>query len=192
MRLDINQKKISIRNKFNIFLNGHPAYQAQQELFRLLPVINLFEQENPVVIRFSARKRLTLLNINYDITRWDNAVFHFRTVSFFKRHYRCEVDGDVYDIYGHRGLKYSVYRNDVQVAYWQKESVSWFEGDNYKLIASDDVSAELLALFNIIIDNAKSRKNKGTFNINWGYIGPQARPFDPSWIPKEKGERGIL
>ena len=53
MRIDINQKKIAIGDKYQIFLNGNPAYKASNELFRLLSVINLFKNDD-------TRARLTI------------------------------------------------------------------------------------------------------------------------------------
>ena len=79
------------------------------------------------------RKRFSFFKAMYDITRWDNNVLEFRTISFWRSQYQCQVGKDMYGIYGHRGRKYSIYKNDQQVAWWDKEAVSWFAGDNQVL-----------------------------------------------------------
>ena len=53
MRIDINQKKIAIGDKYEIFIDGKLAYKASNELFRLLSVINLFKIDD-------SRARLTI------------------------------------------------------------------------------------------------------------------------------------
>ena len=43
MEININQKKISIGDKYQIFIDGNAAYTASTELFKLFAVIKLFE-----------------------------------------------------------------------------------------------------------------------------------------------------
>lgn len=89
-----------------------------------------------------------------------------------------------FDIYGHRGRKYSVYKNDKQVAWWNKQSVTWFEGDNYKIIADYNSDYELIMAFCLIIDNhSRNDNNVRTVTIDFGHIGPQVKKFDPTWQP---------
>ncbi len=75
MEIDINQKEISIGDKYRIFIDGHPAYTATQKLFRFLPQINLFA-ENEVVPRMVVKRRFSWLLAKYDITRGWTAVFY--------------------------------------------------------------------------------------------------------------------
>jgi hypothetical protein len=122
----------------------------------------------------------------YDITLGDNNILAFRTKSSWKSHYQCQLGSDLFDIYSHKGRKYSVYKNDRQVAWWDQQRVTWFEGDNYKIIADADSDDELLMGFCLIIDNSFSNSNEdNTVTINVGNIGPQARAFDPTWQPKD-------
>jgi hypothetical protein len=62
----------------------------------------------------------------------------------------------MYDIYGHRGRKYSIYKNDQQVAWWDKEAVGWFAGDNYKIFANANSDPELLISFCLVIGNFRT------------------------------------
>jgi hypothetical protein len=93
------------------------------------------------------------------------------------------VGSDNYDLYGHRGRKYSIYKNDIQVAWWDKNAVSWFSGDNYKITADKDCDVALIIFFCLIIDNFSYHK-KSIFNYSFGNIGFQAKMFDPAWQPK--------
>lgn len=184
MEIDINQKKISIGDKYKIFIDGQQTHFASRQLFRLLPEIRLYEAGSECE-KMTVKKRLSFFKARYDITRWDNNVLEFRTISFWKLHYQCQVGADTYDIYGHRGRKYSIYKNDKQVAWLSKAAVSWFAGDNYKIIADRDCDAELLISFCLVIDNFRNDNHDGsTVTYDIGHIGPQAKKFDPTWQPK--------
>jgi uncharacterized protein YxjI len=183
MEIDINQKKISIGDKYTIFTDGQQTHTASRELFNLLPVVNLFNNPNNRPI-MTIRKRLSWFKAKYDITRWDNNILEFRTVSFWKPHYQCHCGNDNYDIYGHRGRKYSIFKNDKQIAYWDKKAVSWFAGDNYKIIGDKGSDADLLISFCLVIDNFASDDHDGnTVTIDLGNL-LQAKKFDNSWQPK--------
>ena len=184
MRIDINQKRISIGDKYQIFIDQQEAYSASSELFKLLSVIDLFKKgyETP---NLTIKKQWAWFKPSYEIKLYNGGNFEFAAESLWKMHYLCPCNSDVYHIYGHRGRKYSVYKNDMQVAYWEKQSVTWFEGDNYKILANNDCNVELIIAFCLIIDNYKSKKHKGnsvTFNI--GNIGGEVKQFNPDWQPK--------
>jgi uncharacterized protein YxjI len=185
MEIDINQKKISIGDKYNIFTNGLQTHFASKGIFQLLAEIKLFENGDDMP-KMTIKKRLSWFKAKYDITRWDNSVFSFRTKSFWKSYFQCICGNDTYDIYGHRGRKYSIYKNNVQVAWWNKNAVAWFNGDNYKIFADNNCDVNLLISFCLVIDNwaYNDEKNKNTININLGNIGWQAKKFDPAWQPK--------
>ncbi len=182
MDIDINQKKISIGDKYEIFVDGQQSYNAASKIFRWLAEINLYTpgDERPIM---TVKKRFSFYT-SYDIIKSDESVFEFRTKSFWKGHYYCNVGSDLYEIYAHRGRKFSVYKNDRQVAWWTKKAVTWFNGDNYKITADKDVDKELIISFCLVVDSAFSNDNKKSFNVSVGKIGPQAKKFDPTWQPK--------
>lgn len=183
MIIDINQKKFSIGDKYSIFMNEQPSYSASAKLFRWFAEIDIFDRSEGRP-RMTIKKKWAFLNKSYDITRWDNALLEFRTKSFWKRHYQCSLGSDMYDIYSHRGRKCSVYKNDVQIAWWDKEAIVWFEGDNYRITADKDSDYELIIAFCLMMDNAASDHSDNAVVIDLGNIGPQARKFDPAWQPK--------
>jgi hypothetical protein len=95
------------------------------------------------------------------------------------------VNGDTYDIYGHKGRKFSIYKNNVQIAWWDKNLMALFAGDQYKIIADSDCDKELIVTFCIIIDQFKDDGSKGELNLDFGnVIVPEVKPFDPTWRPK--------
>ena len=185
MEIDINQKKISIGDKYQIFTDGQQTYSATRRLLQLLPEINLFQNNNSGRARMTINKHLSWFKAKYDITRWDNNVLQFRTNSIWKLHYQCQFGSDTYNIYGHKGRKYSIYKNETQVAWWDKKAVIWFAGDNYKIIADKDCDVDLIISFCLIIDNFSSNDHDGkTVTYDLGNLGFQAKKFDNTWQPK--------
>jgi len=183
MEIVITQKKISIGDKYNIFTDGQPTHKASKQLLQLLAEIRLFES-NGITPDVIINRRFTWLKPAYDISNKNRHILAFRTRSFWKRHYCCQSNSDIYDIYRHRGLKYSIFKNNQQIAWWEKSTITWFEGDNYRIIANDDCDTELIISFCLIIDNISGHHDTQIMTINIGNIGFQAKIFDSQWRPK--------
>jgi uncharacterized protein YxjI len=184
MEIDINQKKISIGDKYQVFIDGTQTHHAAAKIFRILSEISLFDMNSDFSL-VTIKRKFSFFVAKFDITKKDGIPYPFITKSFWKGHFQCECGSDLYDIYAHKGRKHSVYKNDKQVAWWDQKAVTWFNGDNYKIIADKDCDKLLLISFCLALDNyASNDEEKKTVNFNIGRIGPQARKFDPSWVPK--------
>jgi hypothetical protein len=184
MEIDINQDSVSLRDKYQIFIDKQQRHNASYKMLSLLPEIYLYEWDSELP-KVTINKRLQWFAARYDLTKSDGKVYEFTTKSYWKGHFQCICGFDAYDIYAHRGRKYSVYKNDVQVAWWTKQAVSWFDGDNYKIIADNNCDYNLIISFCLIIDNYRSQDRKHIINIDIGKIGPEAKKFDPYWQPKQ-------
>jgi hypothetical protein len=185
MRIDINQKRIAIGDKYRIFLDKIPTYKASTKLFRLMAVIEISKAESSDLI-LTIKRQWSWFKAKYQIES-GNETAEFSTVSIWKLHYRCQFKNQFYDIYGHKGRKFSIFKNDRQVAYIDKEAVTWFEGDNYVIFADDDANKELLMAFCLIIDNYTSKNHqKNTVTYDFGNIGWNLKKFDADWRPKRE------
>ncbi|MGV3539239.1 MAG: hypothetical protein ACO1OQ_05480, partial [Rufibacter sp.] len=175
---------------YRIYLNGQEAYNATSSLFKWMAQVQVFKvgSDFPAV---SIRQQWAWFKAKYNIKFEGGTQAAFTTVSFWKNHYQCYVGGSRYEVFGHRGRKYSVYKDGRQIAWWDKAAVSWFNGDNYHLLADDRADHELLIAFCLILDHHTSnRKGDSGITVDFGNFGPQAKAFDPAWRPKEdwKGE----
>jgi len=181
MKIDINQHKISFGDKYEIFIQNQPAYKAAIEWFRLLSVIDLFEFPSGE-LKMKIRKRFSW-RAKYDFEYPDGRVYQFRNTSFWKITYQCVAGSDVYDIYGHRGRKHSIFKNGQQIAFWDKEAVTWFEGDNYTIIANNNCDETVVIAFCLSIDNYASKNHDETVTVDWGNLGLRSVKFDKDWRP---------
>jgi len=185
MEIDINQKMISLGAEYHIHINGKEQYFATKKLFRFLSEIHLFDESGGRA-RYEIKKNWSWLMLSYNLIQYDKNVFEFRAVSFWKRHYACQIGADIFELYGHNGRKYSIYKNDKQIAWWDKNAVTWFSGDNYKIIANSSAEIELLICFCLIMDNKHSRNTNGnTVTYDLGNFGFQAKEFNPHWAPTD-------
>jgi uncharacterized protein YxjI len=184
MIININQKKVSIGDKYQVFTDSEPTHRASSKVFRLFPEISLIENGSDIHV-LTINRKFSFFKAKFDITLADGSILEFRTASFWKGHYHCDHGFDRYDIYRHNGRKCSIYHNDRQIAWWDKKAVTWFNGDNYTIVADRNCNKNLVIAFCLILDNYASEGNKNTVNIDVGRIGPQAKQFDKHWMPVE-------
>ncbi|TAJ12520.1 hypothetical protein DMA11_12660 [Marinilabiliaceae bacterium JC017] len=185
MRIDINQKKMAIGDKFSVVHNQQTTLKAASKIFRILSEIEVFRADNEKKLA-SIKKKFAFFKARYHVEIENQAPILFNTESYWKNHFRCINGTDTYDIYGHRGRKFSIFKNDQQVAWFTKEAVTFFEGDNYMMMANDDADQFLMVCFVLIVDNYRSKKrNNNAINIDLGNVF-QARPFDKNWLPQEE------
>jgi len=183
MEIDINQLDIAFGNKYKIYHNNEPCRFAKSKLFSLLSHIDIQEYENSKAL-LSIKKQHTFYNTSYIIEYSSGRSLEFNSVSKLLNHYQCRNENGTYDIYEHRGLKYSVYNNGIQIAWWNQEKVTWFKGDNYKIYANDNCDIDLLIAFCLIIDDSINNSNSNTITLNIGNVGPEVKEFNTNWLPK--------
>ncbi len=181
MEVIINQAKVSLHQKYKISIGSVEKYLASKKLFKFLAEIELKEVDTEV-LKFTIKRKWDWLKYSYDISVAQFRVYEFRTISFWKNHYQCIAGVDKYDIYGHKGRKHSVYLNDKMIGFWELGSLTWFEGDTYKMKVNNNINVDLIIAFCIILDDAKHDNKRSAMNYNFGWFGPQVREFDTTWV----------
>ena len=188
MKINVKQRELAIGAKYDIYVfnQDKPAtdYKAASQIFRLLREIKLFKGDDTDSL-LTIKKLWSLFIPKYDIEFANGEILEFRTISYWRSHHRCSYNGDVYDIYVNTWGKYSIYKNDIQIAWLDKDLMTVLAGDNYIITADNDCNVELMITFCLVIDDATSRSgNSMTFNM--GTIPfLAARKFDTNWRPKE-------
>ena len=110
----------------------------------------------------------------------DGRTYQYQCKQHWKPVDTCEGNGESYTIYEHRGLKYSVFRGDQQIAAFEKNRVAWGNGNEYHVRMDSD--ADVIVIVCIVLTiNSGDDQNDETVTIDFGNIGPEARPFDESW-----------
>lgn len=185
MIININQHKISVGSKYDIFINRVKKYYGEQKIFKLFAEIHLFMEESKEKA-FIVKKKMFLIYPTYVLTDNQGKEAVLEMKSYWKTHYQCTYNHKVYDIYAHRRRKCSVFENGKQIAWWDKEAVSWFAGDNYTITANDNANAEVLISCCLAYDNYTNKsKDKGMFNVDIGNMIFQKQAFDKNWEPNK-------
>lgn len=178
--IQITQKKISIGDKYTIAVNGMQVLRCERSIFKLYPVLTILPiQGGPPV--FQIEQRWAFVRPSY-VFMFGQNTYELTTVSWWKRHFQIHMGRDVFDIYGHRGRKVSVFLNGNQVAWFQSAAVTFFSGDHFTIHADSRVSADWMIAIALFWDSYYNRGNKKAININFGSL-IQARPFDKTWVP---------
>jgi uncharacterized protein YxjI len=120
--------------------------------------------------------RSRLINARYIIeNRNENKKYIFKTKSLFNNTYLCQADANIYELFEHPGLKFSIYRNDYQTAYARREKYSFLQGDSYHISVSDNEDCMLIIALFICIDDYRGNDNT-MFRVNMG-IANEAIPY---------------
>jgi len=95
----------------------------------------------------------------------------------------CLFKNDVYEIIPHRGNKTSIFKNNIQIAYYEEESIEYFNNPGIKFVANDNIDRELLFSFIVSLkcdfmnDNSNITYNLGNISLT------EKRKFDDDWEP---------
>ena len=181
MKIDIKQHGASLSDGYEIYKNGKREFSAYTEILTFSPTLKLSEygSDRPIL---SIEKSIWPFGIGYFITK-NNKDYLFTSVGWFKKHFKCTVGDLTYNIFGHSNNRYSVYKGDIQIAYWTGQAVTFLEGDVYQIHADNSADAKLLISFCLIID-LYYYNNSGLLSINFGKIGSEVKKFNHDWTPK--------
>lgn len=161
------QFQININRKFRYLVDGFPNF-----LFGNYFIRNPDTHE--VLIRIKIRSRL--LNARYIIeNRPENKKYIFKTKSYFRNSYICQTDSKKYELFEHRELKYSIYRDDYLTAYAKRERYSFLQGDSYNITLDETEDILLIIALFICMDDYRGN-NDSLFRINLG-VANEAIPY---------------
>lgn len=118
----------------------------------------------------------------YDFEFADGRVCRFRAKKLWKPVYICEDGAECYRLYQHKGLKYSIFQDERQIAAFIKNRIQVGKGQQFELRMNSD--ADFLVVISMVLTMADSEDwDSSTVTINFGNIGPEARAYDKSWEP---------
>jgi len=101
------------------------------------------------------------------------------------RIFKFNYNGSTYVFQEHRGHSRSLFKNDLQVAAFEKRMVRFFERDVYTIHANKDENPILLSALALYSDIGvyDDIENKPTVTFNFGNIIGSAPPLNGKWRP---------
>ena len=124
------------------------------------------------------------MRMKYDFELADGTTYRFWCEKLWKRVFQCEGNHECFRMYEHRGLRYSIFVGDSQIAAFTKNRVTIGKGNEYDIQMNAD--ANLLVIISMILALNTAEDDGGsnaTVEVDFGNIGPQDRAFDESWKP---------
>jgi uncharacterized protein YxjI len=113
----IEQRKFNFRYEYDIYAPDQ-RYFARKRLFSLHDKFQLYKTAGHVVARIESH--FFLFRPRYDFHLPNGKSYRFRCEKLWKRTFVCEGESETFRLYEHKGLKYSVFRNNIQIAAFTK------------------------------------------------------------------------
>ena len=100
---------------------------------------------------------------------------------FIKASYTFKMEDDIYDVHPHRGSKTSIFKNNIQIAYYDRRLFNRFNKTVIDIIANRDTDIEIILLLISTID-FDFEDDSYTATIDLGNL-LQSKKFDKEWTP---------
>jgi len=181
VNVTIKEHKFSLRSEYDI-TSPSTVYIAQKALLSLLAKLEIRTQNDRVVATIHGN--FSLFRANYDFALADGRNFHYHCEKLWKGVYSCEGADGSYHLFQHKGVRYSIFKDDTQIAAITRNKFIVGSGNEYDIEMNGDadlvvVSCMILALNTEDGDDS----DQGTFTYDFGSLGPEDRKFDESWQP---------
>jgi len=181
MNITIRERKFSFTAEYDIEVPGG-RYYARKAYFSLTDKLKLQDDSGRLLARI--RGSISLIRKRHEFLLDDGRAYRFHCEKFWKGVYVCEASQDSYRLYQHKGLRYSIFHNDRQVAAFQKNRIVFLNGNRYELRMDHDADLVLILCMVLTLNSSEqSGDDNSTITIDFGNIFEE-RPFDFSWEPR--------
>jgi uncharacterized protein YxjI len=181
MDLSIKERVLSLRKTYDI-VAATGTFKAERKIFSLFPNLSVVDVATnaPVV---NVKGGFALFSQKFDFVFTDGRSYHYKTESRIKPVYVIEGNGETYRLYRHRGVTFSVFKGDTQIATITKNRIVIGSGNEYQVKISSDADPLIVTCIVLAFSSAKEDDKKGALSVDVGYMGLEAKPFDSSWQP---------
>jgi len=88
-------------------------------------------------------------------------------------------------LYEHKGLRYSIFDGDSQIAAFTKNRVVIGSGNEYDIQMNDDADLPLVISMVLTVNTAENDSDKATVTVDLGNIGPEEMTQPPKTGPSK-------
>ena len=158
------------------------SYSARKAIFSFNDKIQLISQNGKVEARI--RGHFSPLRQRHDFILSDGRIFAYRCEKLWKGVFSCTGQGMTFRLLQHRGLKFSIFQNDSQIAAFTKNRIVFGKGNEYSIRMNSDADLIVVLCLVLTINSTEDDDNDATVTIDFGNIGPEERKFDEDWEPR--------
>ena len=181
MDLSIKERIISLRSTYDVVAPDGAAYTAEKKIFSLFPNLKVVDGSGQIVVNLKGG--FALFSQKYDFVFSDGRTYHYKTEHRIKPVYLAEGNGEAYRLYRHRGVKFSVFKGDTQIAAVTKNRIAIGSGNEYQVRINSDADPLIVTAMVLAFNSSKEDDKKGAVSVDVGYMGLEAKPFNSSWQP---------
>ena len=131
---------------------------ANKKILSLLTHIDLFSASGSLLATISGE---SLFRSIYSVKLTDGKSYTYHCEKLWNAVFVCEGEGETYHLYTHKGLRYSIFKDDTQIASLQKEPVVIGDGNEYDLRLNPDANLVLLTSMVLALNSVNGRRSKG-------------------------------
>jgi len=183
MNITVSERKFTLRSEYDISAPGF-SYYAEKKLFSFRDRLQLMTgDDHRVVVRM--RGRFFLFRPRYDFQFSDGRTYYFWCEKVWKRVFVCEGDGEEFRLYEHKGLNYSIFQDNRQIAAFTKNRIVIGKGNRYDVRVDRNANVLVVICMVLTTNTAENDNDTATVTFDYGNIGPEERPFDESWEPED-------
>jgi hypothetical protein len=154
---------------------------AQKKILSFTNEIKIFAPRERLVA--SIKHFFSPLYAKYDFELADGRAYSFRCEKTWKGVFVCENAKESFHLYRHKGLNFSIFQNDVQIAAFTKNKVKIGAGDCYEIRMNDDANLMVIICMTLAVDSSEFNDDSYSVTYDLGNIGLEERPFDAAWEP---------
>lgn len=111
----------------------------------------------------------------------ENIKIEVKAINAYRGHWGFKLNQNRYDFYFHFGHKKSLFKDNQQVAKYDKGAVHMWANDSAFIVANNDESKLLLLALFLTFDMGQSMN--GDVNVDLGNLTGGVKEFDNNWYP---------
>jgi uncharacterized protein YxjI len=178
--ITIDKRPVSFGAEYDIETPG-AIYFGKKQPFTLVDKLELQGPGGRVLAEIIGR--ISWFRSKHVFQLSDGPIYDFWCEKVWKRVFVCKNNNEIYRLYGHKGLNYSIFKDDQQIAAFTKNKIAMGKGNHYDIQMDDDANLVIVLCLVLTIDCSENSDNSPGVNVDLGNIGPEEKPFDSSWEP---------
>jgi uncharacterized protein YxjI len=176
----IQERIVSFTSEYDISAPSGDYY-ARKTIFSLTDQLELTTAAGQPVAKIEGE--ISPLRHKHEFILTDGRTYQFGCEKIWKQVYACEGNGEAYTLYEHRGLNYSIFNGDRQIAAFTKNRVVIGNANEYSIRMDSDANLIVALCMVLTINSSENDDHNTTVNIDLGNL-LEDKPFDTSWQPR--------
>jgi len=182
MNATIQERKFSLRSEYDI-TSPTETWFAQKAILSLLANLEIRNQSDRVLATIHGN--FSIFRANYDFALTDGRNFHYACEKIWKGVYSCIGASGSYHLFRHKGVRFSIFEDDTQIAAITRNKLIVGAGHEYDI--QMNTTADFLVISCMILalntEQDSGNDDNNTVTYDFGNIGPEDRKFDELWQP---------